>query len=122
MSTDTVVWATLAGYLGLIFGIQGLMRNQNALKLQFLFQAHNLLLSLGSLVLLALMLEEIVPTWWNNGILYTICSPNAYTKRLETYYIINYYFKYWELVDTVFLAVKKKPLGMNEHKCKIIVC
>ena len=31
---------------------------------------------------------------------------------METYYMINYYFKYWELADTVFLALKKKPLGM----------
>jgi hypothetical protein len=26
--------------------------------------------------------------------------------------MINYYFKYIELFDTVFLALKKKPLGM----------
>jgi len=26
--------------------------------------------------------------------------------------MINYYFKYIELLDTVFLALKKKPLGM----------
>lgn len=26
--------------------------------------------------------------------------------------MINYYFKYIELLDTVFLAFKKKPLGM----------
>jgi len=26
--------------------------------------------------------------------------------------MINYYFKYLELLDTVFLALKKKPLGV----------
>jgi hypothetical protein len=29
--------------------------------------------------------------------------------------MINYYFKYLELIDTVFLAIKKKPLG----ECRI---
>lgn len=32
---------------------------------------------------------------------------------MEFYYMVNYYFKYLELLDTVFLAFKKKPLG--EH-------
>jgi hypothetical protein len=32
-------------------------------------------------------------------------------QRMEFYYMINYYFKYLELLDTVFLAYKKKPLG-----------
>lgn len=29
---------------------------------------------------------------------------------MEFYYMVNYYFKYLELLDTVFLALKKKPL------------
>lgn len=35
----------------------------------------------------------------------------ALFQKLEFYYMINYYFKYIELLDTLFLALKKKPLG-----------
>jgi hypothetical protein len=54
---------------------------------------------------------------WEPGLrlvssLSTILTPELrLPQRLELYYIINYYIKYVELLDTVFLALKKKPLG-----------
>jgi len=32
---------------------------------------------------------------------------------MELYYIINYFIKYVELLDTIFLTLKKKPLGLR---------
>ena len=39
----------------------------------------------------------------------------CFGQPLEFYYMINYYFKYLELLDTVFLALKKKPLGKLQY-------
>ena len=80
LSTRPVVVATLVGYLAVIFGIREIMKPRQALKLQFLFQVHNVILSSGSAILLALMLEEILPIFWKNGPFYAICNAGAWTE------------------------------------------
>ena len=37
-------------------------------------------------------------------------KPHIHGQKMEFYYMINYSFKYLEFLDTVFLALKKKPL------------
>ncbi|EAU93111.2 fatty acid elongase [Coprinopsis cinerea okayama7 len=125
LSTDAVVVAALVTYLATIFGIQAVMKNQQPLKLTTLFQIHNVILSSGSLLLLVLMLEEIIPIWWNNGFHYALCHENAWTPRLEFYYMVNYCFKYLEFIDTIFLALKKKPLQflhVFHHSATALLC
>lgn len=80
LSTWNAVIAALVSYLAVIFGLKHVMRNQQALKLQFLFQAHNIFLSVGSAILLSLMVEEIAPIVWKNGIFYGICNDGAWTS------------------------------------------
>lgn len=79
LSTTPVVVAALAGYLGVIFGIKALMTDRHPYKLQTLFQIHNIILSSGSALLLALMLEEIVPRIWRHGLNHALCSDEAWT-------------------------------------------
>jgi fatty acid elongase 3 len=88
------------------------MRELPAFKFKVLFQIHNLLLTAVSFILLVLLIEELVPIVAKNGIFFAICSPQAWTQKLELLYYLNYLVKYWELFDTVFLVVKKKKLGM----------
>ncbi|KAG8906107.1 hypothetical protein FRB99_007568 [Tulasnella sp. 403] len=125
LSTWPSVATAIAVYLGTIFGLREIMRDRAPLKLNTLFQLHNLILTTGSGLLLAVMLEEIVPIVWNNGLFYGICGYGAWTPRLEFFYIINYYFKYLELIDTVFLALKKKPLAflhVFHHSATALLC
>ncbi|KAJ7293576.1 ELO family [Mycena rebaudengoi] len=125
LSTTPTVLVTLAGYLALIFGIQAAMKNRQPQRLNPLFQAHNMFLSGGSLLLLVLLLEEIVPIIWNTGIFDAMCSERSWTPRMEFYYMVNYYFKYLELLDTVFLAFKKKPLPflhVFHHSATALLC
>ncbi|KAG5352115.1 hypothetical protein C0989_003635 [Termitomyces sp. Mn162] len=125
LSTTPAVLAALTAYLVVIFGTKALMKDQPAYKLTTFFQAHNVILSSGSLLLLVLMLEEIVPIIWNDGIFKSICAPSSWTPRMEFYYMINYYFKYLELLDTVFLALKKKPmqfLHVFHHSATALLC
>lgn len=79
LSTTPVVVSMLAGYLAVIFGIKALMTNRHPYKLTTLFQIHNVFLSSGSAVLLALMLEETVPRIWRHGLHHALCADEAWT-------------------------------------------
>ncbi|WFC99420.1 very-long-chain 3-oxoacyl-CoA synthase [Malassezia yamatoensis] len=113
ISTTTSVVSMSVLYLVVILGGQELMRNRAPIPSRYLkvpFFIHNVLLSVGSGLLLALILEEVLPFAWAHGVHDSICRPEVTTKRMMMFYIINYYFKYWELLDTVFLVLKKKNL------------
>ncbi|KAG8829403.1 hypothetical protein FRC17_006645 [Serendipita sp. 399] len=125
LSTTPVVVAWIVGYLATIFTIQYLLRDSKPYVLNTWFRAHNIVLSVGSGVLLWLFAEEIGPLVWKHGWRWAICDRNAWTPRMELYYIINYYIKYVELIDTVFLALKKKPLAflhVFHHAATALLC
>jgi fatty acid elongase 3 len=79
LSTTTSVLTALALYLVTIFGVQAMMRNQAPQKLTLLFRAHNMFLSVGSLILLVLMLEEILPILWRKGLFAAMCADESWT-------------------------------------------
>lgn len=126
LSTWLAVAQILVAYLAIIFAGQELvMKNQKPLKLNDLFRAHNLALAVGSFVLFALLAEQAIPPLFRHGGFYSICNEKNWNPQMETIYMINYYFKYWELFDTVFLFLKKKPLPFlhyYHHSATALLC
>jgi len=98
-------------YYIVIFGGREIMRNRPAFKLKTPFIIHNFYLTAISGTLLALLLEQLIPEIYHNGIFHAICNPaGGWTNKLVLLYYLNYLTKYVEFVDTVFLVLKKKPL------------
>jgi len=107
-------WTTVSmtiGYYIMILILQQYMKNRKPYQLKPLFALHNGMLSFLSLLLLLAIIEVLIPLW-TGGLWYSICTfdifPNYY--KLDLLYYINYLFKYYELLDTVFLLLSKKPL------------
>lgn len=110
LSTWPTVSLVIASYVVFILVVHEFMKHLPSFKLQTLFKFHNALLSIGSLVLLLLIMEEVVSLWMNVGTFNSMCAPSSWTHKLEFYYMVNYYFKYYEFLDTLFLILRKKPL------------
>lgn len=79
ISTNKAVATALVSYLAVIFGLQELMKTRQPLKLNALFQLHNMVLTLGSGLLLACMVEEVVPILWRTGLFNAVCSTKSWT-------------------------------------------
>jgi fatty acid elongase 3 len=125
LSTNTAVVTTCIVYLSVIFGGQALMRQRKPIALPTLFKLHNLILSIGSGLLLLLFIEQLLGPILRNGPFWAVCAADAWTQRLELLYYINYLFKYYELLDTIFLVLKKKPLEFlhyYHHSLTMVLC
>ncbi|KAF3920081.1 hypothetical protein AA313_de0200779 [Arthrobotrys entomopaga] len=118
VSTLPTALAIITVYYVVIFGGKTFMADKKPLRLNALFQIHNVFLTVLSGSLLALAAEQLIPILLRNGLFYGICNYRSYTQKL----VVIYYF---ELLDTVFLFLKKKPLTFlhtYHHGATALLC
>lgn len=126
MSTLTESIITIILYYIVILGGRELMRSREPFKLNAVFKVHNFYLTAVSGILLVLFVEQLVPTLYNHGLFHAIChAEGGWTNQLVILYYLNYLTKYLELLDTVFLVLKKKPLTFlhcYHHGATALLC
>ncbi|PNS21206.1 hypothetical protein CAC42_3544 [Sphaceloma murrayae] len=126
MSTHLATATMLISYYIIIFGGREIMRDRPAYKLNGLFKIHNFYLTAISGVLLALFVEQLLPTLVRGGVFHAICDHSGgWTDKLVILYYMNYLTKYLELIDTCFLFLKKKPLTFlhtYHHGATALLC
>ncbi|CAN6672260.1 fatty acid elongase 2 [Trichomonascus vanleenenianus] len=123
-STYQVVAAIVTYYI-VIFGGREVLRCAPVIKLNWLFRLHNFALTVISFTLLILLVEQLIPILVRHGLLYAICNSGSWTQPIVTLYYLNYLTKYYELFDTVFLVLRKKPLTFlhtYHHGATALLC
>jgi fatty acid elongase 3 len=81
---------SLIAYYLIIFGGREFMKDREPLKLNGLFKIHNFYLTVISGVLLALFLEQLIPTLARGGLFYAICDyGGGWTDQLVVLYYVS---------------------------------
>lgn len=80
LSTQKEVLSALVTYLAVVFGIREVMKGRQPIRATAAFQLHNVILTLGSGLLLVLMVEEIAPILWKGGLFHAMCDDQAWTS------------------------------------------
>ena len=89
MSTFRVTAAMLVTYYVTVFTGREFMKNREPFRLNGLFMVHNLILTTISGSLLALFIEQLLPTVWRYGIFFAICDHRGgWTPPLVTLYYV----------------------------------
>lgn len=98
-------------YVLSIFGIQRAMKNRRPFELFIPLNAWNLLLAVFSTIGAIRLSPEFFGVLFNNGFRASYCDLLHYTEGTHGYWMWLFIVsKMFELVDTYFLVLRKKPL------------
>lgn len=89
MSTLAATATMLISYYIIVFGGRELMKKREPFVLRYPFLVHNFYLTVISGVLLALFIEQLLPTVVRNGVFFSICNhKGGWTKELVMLYYV----------------------------------
>ena len=95
--------------------LQYFMKNKKSANIKYILIVHNLFLSLISAFVAFVLIATILEFRYVNGynIFRLYCGLNIYDQNglLTLIYYINYLLKYYELLDTIFLCLKKRKIS-----------
>mmetsp|Transcript_53795 Transcript_53795/g.131834 ORF Transcript_53795/g.131834 Transcript_53795/m.131834 type:complete len:268 (-) Transcript_53795:16-819(-) len=114
LSRTWIPWTTCVVYYVVLRVLRHLMRNRKAMEFPKVLFLHNIFLSVGSLLLFVVLAATVVEKQVTGGYSLTgmLCSASFHEEggRLQFSYFVNHLFKYYELLDTVLLVLRKKPV------------
>lgn len=125
LSEPRPVLLFIVAYYVVIFGGRSLLKSYKPLKLTFISQIHNLMLTSVSFLWLVLMLEQMVPIVYRHGLYFAICNVRSWTQPMETLYYFNYMTKFVEFADTVLMVLKHRRLTFlhtYHHGATALLC
>lgn len=125
LSEPRPVLLFIAMYYVVIFGGRSLVKSCKPLKLRFISQVHNLMLTSVSFLWLILMVEQMLPIVYRHGLYFAVCNVESWTQPMETLYYLNYMTKFVEFADTVLMVLKHRKLTFlhtYHHGATALLC
>jgi len=129
LATWETVFTAIGIYLTTIFLLKSLMENQQKLDLKWIVPVHNAFLCLLSLLMAVGITFEIVKIYFETKsdklIVTFLCDPERRVARGPqiAWFYIFFLSKFYELLDTVIIVLKKRPVIFLHvyHHCITIV-
>lgn len=112
-------------YLAVIWALHRTMRSRPPIRMKAAAAVHNILLTGLSAAMAVGTIVELVINTRRHGFVSVVCDreKTAMTGRLAVWFYVFYLSKYYELLDTVLLVVKKRPLSFLHvyHHCVVLI-
>lgn len=112
-------------YLAVIWALHRTMRSRPPIRMKAVAAVHNILLTGLSAAMAVGTIVELVIHTRRHGFVSVVCDreKTAMTGRLAVWFYVFYLSKYYELLDTVLLVVKKRPLSFLHvyHHCVVLI-